>query len=200
MNTDMAGAILAGGKNARMGGRNKAFIQREGIPIIQRTVKIFKELFEEVILVTNSPGDYELYKKGVILITDRVKDIGPLGGIYSALVTTKKSAVFFVACDMPFLHNAIILQEIDYFNKINCDALVPRIGPLIEPLCAVYKTNLKGKLCQYLDNNSNYSIKNFLKTVDVYYLDLDDNPFNQSVFKNLNTPEDLRRIAGYHGN
>ena len=63
-------------------------------------------IFKEVILVTNSPEDYVLFENECRIIPDIIKDKGPLGGIHSALSNTAKKAVFFVACDMPYLHNA----------------------------------------------------------------------------------------------
>src|SRR3972149_6109573 len=49
----MTGIILAGGKNRRMG-FNKAFIDIGGQRIIQRTIGLFRELFDEIILVANN--------------------------------------------------------------------------------------------------------------------------------------------------
>ena len=48
---------MAGGESSRMG-RNKAFIKIHGERIIDRTVAIFNQLFDEVVLVTNAPLDY----------------------------------------------------------------------------------------------------------------------------------------------
>ncbi|MBW2674523.1 MAG: NTP transferase domain-containing protein, partial [Deltaproteobacteria bacterium] len=53
----MTGIILSGGKNARMG-ENKAFIRVDGERIIDRTIRIFRELFDEIVLVTNEPLAY----------------------------------------------------------------------------------------------------------------------------------------------
>ena len=50
----MTGVILAGGKSKRMG-TNKAFLEINGKRMIDQIVDIFKNTFEEVILVTNSP-------------------------------------------------------------------------------------------------------------------------------------------------
>jgi molybdopterin-guanine dinucleotide biosynthesis protein A len=49
--TNMAASVLAGGKNSRMYGRNKAFIEMNGTPIIQRTIKLLAGIFEEIIIV-----------------------------------------------------------------------------------------------------------------------------------------------------
>ncbi|MFH1317730.1 MAG: molybdenum cofactor guanylyltransferase, partial [Candidatus Omnitrophota bacterium] len=97
-------AILAGGKNRRMG-KNKAFIEVDGISLLKKNIVLLQQIFTEITIVTNSPKEYISFKNDASIITDKIKDIGPLGGIFSALSTTSKESVFFVACDMPFLHN-----------------------------------------------------------------------------------------------
>ncbi len=189
--TNIAGAILAGGRNSRMSGLNKAFIRINGTSIIQRTLRIFEKIFDEIIIVTNSPQDFASYKKDVTLATDIIKGIGPLGGIHAALSVTSKKAVFFVACDMPFLHNALILRELDCFNKVECDCLVPRAGASIEPLHAIYKKDLMENINSFVKNNSNYSIRKFLETINVYYWDLEESRSNKKIFVNFNTTKDL---------
>ncbi len=189
----MAGAILAGGKNSRMAGKNKAFIQIYDKPIIQRTAHLLKGIFEEVILSTNSAQDFSSYKD-IIVKVDLIKDVGPLGGIHSVLSVTSKAAVFFVGCDMPFLHNEMILQQIEYFKKRDCSALVPRINDFIEPLHAIYKKDIAGNIISFVRKKGSYSIRDFLKTVNVYYWDLEDTSFNRGIFKNINTEEDARAI------
>jgi len=183
-------AVLAGGKSSRMG-RDKAFIQVGGAPIIQRTIGLLKKIFEEIIIVTNTPADYALYEKDSRIVTDIIKDIGPLGGIHSALSYTSKRSVFFVACDMPFLHNDMVVRQLELFNKTVCDAFLPKIGNFIEPLHAVYRKELKDKLFSFIKSSNDHSIRGWLKTVNTAYFDIEDNPGNRSVFKNMNTPGDL---------
>ncbi len=189
---NIAGAILAGGNNTRMGGRNKAFLKMNNTPIVQDAIGVFKKVFDEILLVTNSPGEYRSFRKDCLIIEDVIKNVGPLGGIHSALSYTTKGAVFFVACDMPYLHNEMIVSQIDQFNKVNCDALVPRIGQMIEPLHAVYKKNLRDKITMFIQGGESYSIKNFLQTENMHYWDLEETPFHRTVFKNLNTLNDVR--------
>ena len=43
----ITGVILSGGKNTRMG-FNKAFLKIDGERLIDRTIKIFRELFSEI--------------------------------------------------------------------------------------------------------------------------------------------------------
>ena len=193
---NIAAAILAGGKNSRMQGKNKAFIRINGLLIIKRTITLLKGIFEEVIIVTNYPKDYELYSKETVIAQDFIKDIGPLGGIHTALSVTSKQAVFFVACDMPFLHNALIRQEAAIFNKTDCDCLVPRIGHVIEPLHAVYKKSIRGDIHNFVKKNSDYSIRGFLQEADVFYWDINESRFKKDIFKNINTSDDLAKLKG----
>jgi molybdopterin-guanine dinucleotide biosynthesis protein A len=194
--TNVAATILAGGKNRRMNGVNKSFIRVKDTPIIQRTIDILKGIFEEVIIVTNSFEDYAAYKGDCSIIADRIRNIGPLGGMFTALSQTSKTAVFFVACDMPFLHNEFILNQLAYFEKRNCDALVPRIGGTIEPLHAIYKKILVDDIRDFVQENRDYSVRSFLKTINVCYWDLRDSPFHRDIFRNVNTQEDVTAIQG----
>lgn len=75
----MTGIILSGGKNIRMG-TNKAFIKVDGERLIDRTVRLFKDIFEEVILVTNSPLEY--LDQDVKIVTDIIKGKSAMGGVF----------------------------------------------------------------------------------------------------------------------
>jgi len=130
----VTGVILSGGKNTRMGGRNKAFLQFDGERVIDRTIRIFKALFEEVILVTNAPFDY--LDQNVMLVTDMFKDKGALGGIHAGLFHATREKVFFAACDMPFLNRAFIESMIDLSDRY--DIVVPNPSDGLQPLHAVY--------------------------------------------------------------
>jgi molybdopterin-guanine dinucleotide biosynthesis protein A len=130
----VTGVILSGGKNSRMGGRNKAFIEFEGERLIDRDVRLFQSLFAEVILVTNSPREY--LDLGVTLVTDIYRNKGALGGIHAGLFHAGNEKVFFAACDMPFLNEALIKHMIDLSPDF--DILVPQSPDGLQPLHAVY--------------------------------------------------------------
>ncbi len=198
--THIAGAVLSGGKNTRIGGINKAYIKVKETYILSRTVSILKDIFDEIIIVTNNPKEYKQLNNKYIIITDTIKNIGPLGGIHSALLHTNKEAVFFAACDMPYLHNEIIQKQISIFNNHNCDAVIPRIGPHIEPLHAIYRKNIINKIDLLIKDTRNYSVRNLLNVIDVRFLDLEENNLNRKVFTNINTPEDLEKIKKCHEN
>jgi molybdopterin-guanine dinucleotide biosynthesis protein A len=127
------GCIMAGGASTRMG-RNKALIEFQGQPLIERTVGRFKDWFDQVLLVTNTPEEYGFL--GVEMVSDRLPDLGPLAGIEAGLVASRHPLLFVAACDMPFLDEALIKHLISLANGV--DVVLPVIAGQSEPLHAVY--------------------------------------------------------------
>lgn len=189
--TNISCAILAGGKNSRIGGINKAFIRLGDTAIINSIISETEKIFSEIMIVTNNVEEYNHLKEKHSIVTDIIKNVGPLGGIHSALANSAKQAVFVISCDMPFPDPDIINKVVNLCLSSTCDAVVPDINNLIEPLCAVYKKNLKNKLEQFISQSRNYSIRNFLQHINVSRLNLENNENNRRAFTNINSFKDL---------
>lgn len=187
----IACAILAGGKNTRMKGKNKALLEVDGIRMIDRIIQEVEKIFDEIIIVSNSPEELNVSEEEYILVGDKIENIGPLGGIYTALVTTTKEAVFILPCDLPFLKTNIITDEIDAFQNNDCDALVPRLGNYLEPLHSIFKKGLNKELFEFCQTTNNYFITSFLDLLNVYYFDIEESMYHKKVFTNINTPKEL---------
>ena len=186
----ITGIILAGGKNLRMG-KNKAFIEVNGQRLIDRTKNLFVELFDQVLLVTNSPLDY--LDLNLRLVADLWPGKGALGGIYTGLFHASHSHAFVAACDMPLLNKALI-------NRLAAlspgyDIVIPKTEDGFQPLHAVYSQ----KCLPFMENLLR---ENNLKIIDFFHrvkkrevpteeiLPLDPQLIS---FLNINTPEDLAR-------
>ncbi|MCX7815950.1 MAG: molybdenum cofactor guanylyltransferase [Syntrophales bacterium] len=137
----ISGVVLAGGLSTRMG-FNKAFIEVCGERIIDRTVRVLKEIFPEVILVTNDPLLY--LDLDCIIVTDVLPDKGPLMGIYTALLFANYEYVFVVACDMPFLSADFIRFMSE--NRQGFDVVVPSTADGLHPLHALYSKRCMKKI------------------------------------------------------
>src|SRR5205814_3419640 len=83
----VAGVIVAGGRASRMGGRDKAFAAVGGQPIAVRTIRLFHELFPQVVVATQRPERFR--GLDVETVTDRFPGGGPLAGIHTALLASR---------------------------------------------------------------------------------------------------------------
>ncbi len=192
----VSAVILAGGANKRFNGKTKANIQISGVRIIARTIKILHELFDDIIIVTNTPEEFKGYKH-YTLVPDEIKNVGPLGGIHAALKVAKNDAVFVFASDMPCISSGIVKKHIEFYNKRKCDAAIPRIKDFKEPLHAIYNKNIFENLNNFLNGANKYSIENFIKDLNVRYHNLDDLEEYRKAFININTPQDLSCMELY---
>lgn len=115
-------------------GQNKAFIQIEGLPIIDRICALFKQLFQEVIIVTN---ETELFRNlDSRIYADIIPNKGALGGLYTGIYYSTFKYSFCVACDMPFINKSLV--EFLIRNTRDEDVIVPRTKDGLQPLHALY--------------------------------------------------------------
>ncbi len=192
----VSAVILAGGANKRFNGKTKANIQISGVRIIARTIKVLHELFDDIIIVTNTPEEFKGYKH-YTLVPDEIKNVGPLGGIHAALKVAKNDAVFVFASDMPCISSEIVKKHIEFYNKRKCDAAIPRIKDFKEPLHAIYNKSIFDNLNDFLGGADKYSIENFIKDLNVRYHNLEDLEEYRKAFININTPQDLTCMELY---
>lgn len=126
--------ILAGGKNTRMRGLDKAFIEIEGKPIIARIIEKLKPQVRQIIVVTNFPEKYAGFK--VKTVKDEHPGKGPLMGIYCGLKASSCKYNFITACDMPFISSSLIKFIID--NRDNYDIVISRVSEKFHTLFGLY--------------------------------------------------------------
>jgi len=183
-------AILAGGKNSRYGGLNKAFIQLEGIAIIDRNIEVLQKLFSRISIITNHPEQFSNYKN-YPMASDYFHEVGPLAGIHSALKNAKSDAVFISSCDMPFLDEGLINRLMQEAVVSGADAVIPRVETNIEPLFALYFPRVLYDLEAHIHGSEDLSIRSFLKNINTRYIDFEATRDTRKAFVNINRPEDL---------
>jgi molybdopterin-guanine dinucleotide biosynthesis protein A len=192
MGISISGVILAGGDSKRFGGITKSNITVGGESIISRIIKIVRDLFDEIIIVTNTPEEFRKYNR-YIIVCDQFLRAGPLGGIHAAIKAASCEAVFVFACDMPFLNKELIIEQIDAFNN-DYDILVPKIGGNIEPLHAIYRKTLLGDLEKFLTETKNKPVRDFLREMNTGYFLIEETDENKKAFININSPDDFSSI------
>jgi molybdopterin-guanine dinucleotide biosynthesis protein A len=190
MSMNISGIILAGGKNSRMG-TNKAFLKINGVRLIDNVLGIYREIFDEIIIVTNDPLAYIEFTDAII-VTDIYQEKGALGGIYTGLFYASQKYSFAVACDMPSLDKDFILYMIEQTGKH--DIIVPENAEGFQPLHAVYSRNCLPAIKRLLTADK-LKITGFYKEMRLLKITEEKiKPFNQDgrLFLNINTPEDLK--------
>ena len=188
----ITGIILAGGKNTRIGA-NKAFLDIDGIRLIEKALNIYRRLFSEIIIVTNDPLSY-LEFTDAMLVTDIYKGKGPLGGIYTGLFYSKNNHAFISACDMPYLNKDFLVYLIGQRGKH--DVIVPELPEGFQPLHAIYSRDCLSPIKRLLLMDQ-LKITGFYRDMRVLTIgEAQISPFNKDgrLFHNLNTPEDIKKI------
>ncbi len=185
----VTGVILAGGKSSRFGS-NKAFADVNGRQLIQRVIGVMRAVFEELILITNDPGEYS--SLGIPMHADIIKGLGPLGGIYTGIENMTGRSGFFVACDMPFLNEGLI-RHIAEMNGSGYDAVIPKIGWKMEPLHALYSKTCIPAIRGLIDTGE-CMINKFYQAIRTRFINEDEmkqyDPLLRS-FYNINRPGEL---------
>jgi molybdopterin-guanine dinucleotide biosynthesis protein A len=98
---DCTGVLVAGGQARRLGGAAKGFLRVKGVPIAARSLALFRDLFDEVLVVANDPGPW--LALGAPVVPDAIPGKGAPGGLHAALRNARTGWIFAAACDMPFL-------------------------------------------------------------------------------------------------
>jgi molybdopterin-guanine dinucleotide biosynthesis protein A len=195
---NISGVILAGGASKRFDGIIKAKIVIDGKTIISRIIETIDDIFDEIIIVTNTTDEFKEYNNHKI-VGDHFLNRGPLAGIHSALKQSDKEAIFVLAGDMPLLDKEVILNQIAFYNSNYYDIVIPQIDQYIEPLHGIYKKTLVRILEAYLEGENDYAIREFLKMSDVGYLQLEGSEKIKNTFTNINSPVDVsfvKKILG----
>lgn len=135
----LTGAILAGGQNRRMEGKQKALLPFSGELLIERQIRMLCGLCEEIIVVTNQPTLYlPVVDRSIRIITDYYPGKGPLSGMHAALALSRNQDVWIVGCDMPFISADAALAMRELKAAAKCDAVIPVINGRSHPLHGIY--------------------------------------------------------------
>jgi molybdopterin-guanine dinucleotide biosynthesis protein A len=162
-----------------------------GRTIIENTIEILEPFFEELLLVTDNRGRF-LWLEGITTVEDLVRGCGPLGGIYTGLKAMSNQKGFFVACDMPFLHNGPLERVLTIAQEDDNLCVVPLVRGRIEPLHAVYSKQLLPHIERALSQGK-LSLKELFRDNGCRYVRVEESEVR--AFTNINTPEDLKDFA-----
>lgn len=191
MNIDCA--ILAGGQSKRMG-RDKATIKVGEMELIEHVYSKVQDIFDDIFVVSSHHNS--ICGVSTPVFRDVLPQGGSLVGIISALLHSRGSHVFVVACDMPFLDSDFILNLIQGVD--NEDIIVPKTEAGYEPLHAVYNRTCLSYMLKLVDANR-FKIDRIFPFLNVRAVPVEIRNSSQgiSVFTNINTEKDLEHVREF---
>lgn len=202
MYTDVTCVILAGGKSSRMG-QNKALMKLGSKTVIERMIDIVAPIFNEKIIITNTPGDFKFL--GLPVYEDVYKYKGPLAGIHSGLLHSKSERNFVLSCDIPLMTAEMINYIVDF--PTDKPVTICQAAGYLQPLAGVYSKKIFSALDEHLKNfemlssegkikhKKNCGMHDFLDSIPSEIINPENLDFySDDLFFNMNNPEDYDKL------
>jgi molybdenum cofactor guanylyltransferase len=179
------GLILAGGASTRMH-TDKAALLYQGKTQLDRAFDLASRHVARVFVSVRSTQTTEPTRAAHPLIVDSVQGAGPIVGIRSALAAFPDVAWLVLACDLPFLSDAVLAQLLAERDPTAlATAFRSAHDGLPEPLCAVWEPAAGAALSAY-QNDGGRCPRKFLIRHATPLLE----PRDPRALDNINTPEE----------
>ena len=186
MKKKITGIILSGGKSCRMG-KDKGLCMLGDRPMISFGLAVLEDLCEEILISAN---DDEYLRFGHTIVKDEVKNIGPLGGLYSSIRQAGNEDILVLSCDMPFVNTALFEHLLRH--KGNALAAIPEFQGWIEPTCGYYRKEILSIIKQQIDNQE-YSLRTMLEKANYKKVQINEQMplYTPYIFSNINEQTDM---------
>jgi molybdopterin-guanine dinucleotide biosynthesis protein A len=184
-------AVQAGGESRRMG-QDKALLPFLGQPLIQRVITRVSTVAGEIIVTTNRPEAYAFLH--LPLFSDLRPGRGALGGLYTALASTKGTLLATLACDMPFANPDLLAFQARLLESEEVDVVIPLLADGYEPLHAVYRRETCLPAVEWALDNDQWKLISWFSRVRVRAITAEEcqiyDPHGLA-FANVNTPQEV---------
>ena len=189
MTDSLSAIILAGGRSSRMG-RDKALIEIDGTPLLQRVCEAAIACTDSIYVVTSWCDRYSFLPASVQFIKEE-SPRSPIVAFAEALPQISTEWVLLLACDLPRLKGEVLQQSTARLEQVSetAIALVPKSQKGWEPLCGFYRRTCLTSLENYLGQGKR-SFQGWLDAENVEELQISD----RNVLTNCNTPEELSQL------
>jgi len=175
-------------------GRDKALETIGNKNLLQRVVSLISFFDSDIIIVTAAGKQAFPRSTGypkLRIVTDTYPGKGPLGGIFAGLTASSSIYNLVVACDMPFLNQALLRYMVQI--SAGFDLVIPRLGRLVEPLHAVYSRGCLASI-ERLIKQDTLSVSELFALIKARYVEAEEidrfDPEHLSFF-NINNKADL---------
>lgn len=194
------GVVLAGGASTRMG-RDKAFIEVGGVPMVARVARTMTDAGASRVLVAGGDAP-RLSHLGLSVVPDHERGLGPLSGLLAAMDAIADASpptpeggegplMVSAPCDTPLLSPELISALIGTLTADTDSEVAVTEGPTgLEPLLAAWRvTRCRDTVSERLASGSG-AVRGLFGTLDTIVVRW----ASPVELTNVNTPEDLRAL------
>lgn len=170
-------------------GEDKGLILFNEKPMITNVIEQLKPAVQKIIIVSNNKA-YEQF--GLEVISDLITDIGPAGGILTALSHSDANYNFICSCDMPFIKTEAINFLIEH--SFDFDITVAVHQEKIQPLFGMYSISCLPEWKNQIQKN-NFKLQELISHFNLQKLEMKTmNSFDEAIFTNVNSKSELQQI------
>jgi len=169
-------------------GRDKAALPYRGGTLLEHAVSLVREVTSDVRILCGPKARYE--DSGVPVVVDAVCGAGPMGGLYSALVSAHadgKGRILWLAVDVPLVPSTLLRRVVDELD--HGAVAMARTERGVEPLCAAFRVEETLSAVRQSLLDGALKLTAALENLGIRMVDAD-----AAALTNLNSPEDAARI------
>lgn len=193
----LTGIVLAGGKSSRFG-KDKAMANFGESTFLENAIRILTPITSDIIISSNHSRHKDF---GFPVIEDEVKNIGPLGGILSALKASATDCNIILSVDMPLMNSSYI-RYLHEKSKKACITVGSDSNENSHPTCGIYHK----LILPYIEANiikEKYSLHHLIKTTP--HCQIISAPtkaffYSDEIFHNINTISDYLKYISTRDN
>ena len=185
--------VLAGGKSKRFG-EDKSQVQLGSKILIDYILSEIINDFNEVIIVANKPIKH-LSSDKITKIKDYRKDLGPLGGVFSAMKWVKNNNkkyqwIVTFPSDTPFFKKNILENFYNRINEKESELFFMKSNDKRHNIFGLWCVDLVDQLEKDLENGAR-KVEKWANTIGVKTINMSFE--KEDPFFNINTKEDLEK-------
>ena len=190
---NILGVVLAGGKSQRFG-EDKCQVKLGDRLLIDYILSEIIDEFEEVLLVANNSINFKK-SKNITLINDFKKNLGPLGGVLTAMKWVKENNknyqwISTFPADTPFFKTHILKKFLQAINFDENKLFFIKSNNTQHNIFGLWSIDLLDKLEEDLDKGER-KVEIWANSIGVKSIDMHFE--NKDPFFNINTKEELAK-------
>ena len=185
--------VLAGGKSKRFGEDKSQVLLGDKI-LIDHILTEIKDDFKEILIVANSPIKHLSLNK-IVEISDYQKNLGPLGGVLSAMKwikfnNKKYKWIATFPSDTPFFKKNIFENFYNRINEKESELFFMKSNDKRHNIFGLWCVDLVDQLEKDLENGSR-KVEKWANNIGVKIINMSFE--KEDPFFNINTKEDLKK-------